>query len=219
MSVVRRSGFTLIELLVIIAIIAILAAILFPAFLAARDQGKRAACLSNLRQLSSAMRLYADDNGKLPQAAPEYSNFAMVDWCGCAKVFSADVDPSRGSIWRYTSKSRALYRCTADIGIKAEHITGKPTDYPLSYAMNSFLKLRSIDSMKARTTKVLLLIHQGRDSIDNGDFAYNAVYDLPRSVHGKGTNLSYVDGHARWASYESLLSEATSGAWNPDVGH
>ncbi|MHC4331052.1 MAG: type II secretion system protein, partial [Planctomycetota bacterium] len=58
----RKEGFTLIELLVVIAIIAILLAILMPALNRVREQGKRAVCLSNLKQLSLAWILYADDN-------------------------------------------------------------------------------------------------------------------------------------------------------------
>jgi prepilin-type N-terminal cleavage/methylation domain-containing protein len=63
----RRSfaGFTLIELLVVIAIIAILAAVLFPVFAQARERAKSAACLSNLKQLGVAFRMYADDNRDL----------------------------------------------------------------------------------------------------------------------------------------------------------
>jgi len=58
----KRKGFTLIELLVVIAIIAILMAVLIPTLNKAREQGKRAACLSNLRQLQFAWILYADEN-------------------------------------------------------------------------------------------------------------------------------------------------------------
>jgi len=63
----RRSfaGFTLIELLVVIATIAILAAVLFPVFAQARERAKSAACLSNLKQLGVAFRMYADDNRDL----------------------------------------------------------------------------------------------------------------------------------------------------------
>ena len=56
----RRSGFTLIELLVVIAIIAILAAILFPVFARVKEQGKKTACKSNMRQIAVAIQIYVD---------------------------------------------------------------------------------------------------------------------------------------------------------------
>ncbi len=58
----KPRGFTLIELLVVIAIIAILMAILMPALNRAREQGKRAVCLSHLKQLTLSWIMYADDN-------------------------------------------------------------------------------------------------------------------------------------------------------------
>lgn len=57
----RSKGFTLIELLVVIAIIAILAAILFPVFARAREQARRASCVSNLKQLALATLMYCQD--------------------------------------------------------------------------------------------------------------------------------------------------------------
>jgi len=58
----RKIGFTLIELLVVIAIIAVLMAILMPALNRVREQGKRSTCLSNLKQLTLAWIMYADEN-------------------------------------------------------------------------------------------------------------------------------------------------------------
>jgi prepilin-type N-terminal cleavage/methylation domain-containing protein/prepilin-type processing-associated H-X9-DG protein len=57
----KRRGFTLIELLVVIAIIAILAAILFPVFSRAREQARKASCLSNLKQVGMALMMYVQD--------------------------------------------------------------------------------------------------------------------------------------------------------------
>jgi prepilin-type N-terminal cleavage/methylation domain-containing protein/prepilin-type processing-associated H-X9-DG protein len=56
-----RRGFTLIELLVVIAIIAILAAILFPVFARAREKARQSSCTSNLKQLGTALMMYAQD--------------------------------------------------------------------------------------------------------------------------------------------------------------
>ena len=57
----RRAGFTLIELLVVIAIIAILAAILFPVFAKARENARRTACLSNVKQMGMDWMMYVQD--------------------------------------------------------------------------------------------------------------------------------------------------------------
>ena len=76
-----RAGFTLIELLVVIAIIAILAALMLPSLSAAKAAGRRAACISNLRQAGIAIQAYAHDfGGKIPYGpiAPPFTSPANL---------------------------------------------------------------------------------------------------------------------------------------------
>ncbi len=64
----KRSGFTLIELLVVIAIIAILAAMLFPVFARARESARKIQCLSNVKNIATAIQMYLTDYDSFPPA-------------------------------------------------------------------------------------------------------------------------------------------------------
>jgi prepilin-type N-terminal cleavage/methylation domain-containing protein len=89
-----RQGFTLIELLVVIAIIAILAAILFPVFAQAREAARKTACLSNMRQIGMAMRMYMQDfDDRFPQSKQTDSQPQIDDYNGSIE------NPDNGSIF------------------------------------------------------------------------------------------------------------------------
>ena len=69
-----RRGFTLIELLVVVAVIALLIGLLLPALAKAREAGRSAVCLSNLRQGAISLRQYADENkGRSPAIGVPYT--------------------------------------------------------------------------------------------------------------------------------------------------
>jgi len=66
----RKEGLTLVELLIVVAVIAALAALLFPVFQSVRERVYIASCTSNLKQLYNALQMYEEDWGELPYTPP-----------------------------------------------------------------------------------------------------------------------------------------------------
>lgn len=103
---ISRVGFTLLELLVVVAIIGILAALIFPAFSRARESGRAISCAAHLKQIGLGLMQYESDNdGYYPTAG------ATVLW--------DEIDPATGrgpwmqQIDPYV-KSRQIYKCPSD---------------------------------------------------------------------------------------------------------
>ena len=114
-----RKGFTLIELLVVITIIGILAALLFPVFLKARESGRRTVCQSNERQLGLAMLQYVSDND---EEFPYHNGFPGAKWVSQSYPYV---------------KNAQLYQCVDDDTL-AGSVNGRRYSVD-SYAMNSNL--------------------------------------------------------------------------------
>ena len=114
-----KRAFTLIELLVVIAIIAILAAILFPVFAQAKEAAKATACLSNGKNISTAILLYGNDNedvvlpAKLFQVSAPIADQVSGSWTKTIQPYlkNEDVlfDPSFSEANNYKAESERCY--------------------------------------------------------------------------------------------------------------
>ena len=230
-----KAGFTLIELLVVIAIIAILAAILFPVFASAKEKARVSTCCTNLKSLSMACRLYADDNsGRMPTS---YRYLAGAkDWCGWVGPRDprprSGVDLTQGAIWAYTSKNARIFLCPTDRNVLTTSsnviVADQTRECPDSYSMNSrfdwcpsqnWMTNRPSCDTYPQPSKCMLLIHEGRNQIDDACFNWRrdgGDLNLPTKVHYNGSTLSYLDGHVKWAEYETLKRERDSRLWQPD---
>jgi len=135
--ITARRAFTLIELLVVIAIIAILAAILFPVFAQAREKARAISCVSNMKQISTAIMMYVQD---YDETFPLY--FAGL----CARVPNpldpndapgGTDGPGRRPMWQYQIypylKNWDVYGCPSDSPASTNVIE---KFYDLSYGYN-----------------------------------------------------------------------------------
>jgi len=153
MSGVRR-GFTLIELLVVIAVVALLISILLPALVGAREAGRSAACLSNLRQCAMICRQYADENkGKSPAIGQPYA--AFPNWALVIQTFAGQPGSTAGEL--YSTRSilvcptvASLYRqepMTRTYAMNATGHAGQPGD-PDNYddaQRPAFIRMDSVE--------------------------------------------------------------------------
>ena len=150
-----RRGFTLIELLVVIAIIAILMAVLMPTLHRAREQGKRAACLSNVKQFGLSWVLYADENDqKIVNACTYEDTEGHIDkeepcWIYFHNDTSYDTTEERiggikrGAMWPYV-KQINIYKCPTGI-------RGEVNTYAIVDAMNGAMGSVAIGAPKRNT--------------------------------------------------------------------
>ena len=215
----KRRGFTLIELLAAIAIIAILAAILFPTLAKVRENARRASCQANLRQLGLAFQQYTQDNDETLPGATDGGNGGAGVGGGWIyfKFFSeppqtVTFDPSQGAIYPYV-KTAAVYVCLDD---GPGRLAGD------SYAINSCVTAstsglqpnpgRNLAAFEAPASFVLLSeeaydpdgVPNGGASTDDGILWYTSATNTLSTRHNGGSDVAFLDGHVRWYRPEVL---------------
>jgi len=204
---VRRcflTGFTLIELLVVIAIIALLMAILIPALTRAREQGKRAACIHNLKGLVLAWLMYIDDNdGHLVKGnAGDNGWVKLLGSLPNEEPVEDQLDTIRNGLLFEYAKMTKLYRCPV-----AER--NEMRTYSTVHAMNGLKFTGSGDVYKKLSEirrpgeRLVFLDDYGED----WDACWAVWYTqptwwnpIPMRHHG-GTTLAFAEGHCEWWSW------------------
>ena len=195
----RTSGFTLVEIIVVLGIIIMLAGLLFPLIGRAKEAGKRAQCLSNLRSLTQAWIAYAADNDRHLCGASPTLPFGWIN-----KTFDPkQLGPiRRGTLYPYLNNFDP-YRCPDD----NSDITFNPCSYAINGRLSTPMRIDDIEA-PART---LAFIEQA-----SGGQVISNVFDVPvypgipilsgggwpgENHHGvkayaEGTGISFADGHA-----------------------
>ena len=211
-----KKGFTLIELLVVIAIIAILAAILFPVFAQAREKARATQCLSNVKQIGTALIMYTtDQDDTLPSTDPNFLNFG-ADYTGGTFWFEGRSAPASnptldasfttyvGCLMPYV-KNTKLFVCPSDSGADADLKNTNPkrlTTYTFRHYMAALVRGAWGDGVPA-----LLPGLAAKSGSSVGAFpkpSQTVVISEVLASHGEkqwgpkaSVNCVFIDGHAK----------------------
>lgn len=213
----KREGFTLIELLVVIAIIAILAAILFPVFAKARENARKANCMSNLKQISTGINMYSQDyDERMPFLSYNGGNTLGSHWQDCMDPYIKNTQ-----VWQCPDGNNTL----AGSGLWAA--SASFTQRSVHYAWNESSHGQSTASCN-HPADTFLIMDKGNAQCFNGWYdwvgrAQNTLTSSGTSVtgpHNDGKNIGFADGHVKWMRSDAIrardLNSASGTAADPN---
>lgn len=240
----HHNAFTLIELLIVIAIIALLAAIVFPVFATARDKGRQAACLSNTRQLGNGLMLYVQDSDEMfPFSyAPDLGNY----WPDLVRPYTGQ---------KAGGNAATIFLCPSDSGEALTYSTNPQVIglyEPSGTPANFFASVVALPEIAEPTSVVLLgdaLTARGGVGLFGGGNTAPVEYAYPHPAltkdhtrddtwcadwvvpatdgcnnkqiawrHSGGANFVYSDGHAKWSKPGRLKDGNFDVRCKPGVG-
>ena len=212
----RRKAFTLVELLVVIGIIALLIAILLPALRKAKDMAQRTVCGSQMRQLTAAWMIYANDN-KGTMVSCDTAKYGWVTDLGAGQTIEQTI--KNGALYKYLNSIK-VYKCP----------TEQTTTRLCTYSLNNYLGTRSpgvwsdwYEIMKLssirRTSETIVFIEENDSRGYNmGGFVEwypltvtpGQWVDYVAGWHLGGANFSFADGHVEnWQWYDPRTLKVT----------
>lgn len=209
---IKSKGFTLIELLVVIAIISLLAAILFPAFARARENARRASCMSNMKQIALGTLMYADDydqkffnyNTSFPYILrlEPYTKSTQLWRCPSARANNLTITSSNKPHYAFP-----LGAGTAAAGGPRMVINQGTTATNPIWGVASFSQ-PSITAMLGESKYPYGTLYEdsgyGFSTFVANSFSATtqcaASSGLNPSRHFEGSNYAFIDGHVKWIS-------------------
>jgi prepilin-type N-terminal cleavage/methylation domain-containing protein/prepilin-type processing-associated H-X9-DG protein len=167
----RKRAFTLVELLVVIGIIAVLVGILLPALTKARETSNRLSCLSNLRQIGTALVMYVNDNkGLLPvtpkKASTDFDAFWYQDTTRIGEIGMHTV----GKMLKLSKSNYRVLICPSDQSVAGRSLI----NYPFSYSFNIFFNGNKTAAIKKITecrnsSEKVWVYEEDASTIDDGN--------------------------------------------------